>query len=71
MTDRAACSAIRSSAGGGGPPRGGGGTADDPPGPAADPPPALDLMAEQAARSVIVLYRAQWPEGHVLNDELR
>jgi phosphoglycerate dehydrogenase-like enzyme len=32
---------------------------------------ALDVMAEEAARSVIDLYGARWPEGRVLNDELR
>ena len=32
---------------------------------------ALDAMAEQAARTLIDLYHAQWPEGCVLNDELR
>jgi phosphoglycerate dehydrogenase-like enzyme len=32
---------------------------------------ALDDMAEQAARCVIGLYRGDWPEGCVLNEELR
>jgi phosphoglycerate dehydrogenase-like enzyme len=32
---------------------------------------ALEDMAEQAARCVIALYRGHWPEGCVLNDELR
>ncbi|WP_406693557.1 phosphoglycerate dehydrogenase [Singulisphaera sp. Ch08] len=32
---------------------------------------ALDDMAEQAARIVIDLYRGQWPEACVVNDELR
>jgi phosphoglycerate dehydrogenase-like enzyme len=32
---------------------------------------ALDDMAEQAARCVIALYRGEWPEGYVLNEELR
>jgi phosphoglycerate dehydrogenase-like enzyme len=32
---------------------------------------ALDDMAEQAARCVIALYRGDWPEGCVLNEELR
>jgi phosphoglycerate dehydrogenase-like enzyme len=32
---------------------------------------ALDDMAEQAARCVIALYRGGWPEGCVLNEELR
>jgi phosphoglycerate dehydrogenase-like enzyme len=32
---------------------------------------ALDDMAEQAARCVIELYRGNWPEGCVLNVELR
>ena len=32
---------------------------------------ALDVMAEEAARSVIDLFHARWPEGRVLNEELR
>ena len=32
---------------------------------------ALDDMAEQATRCVIDLYRKRWPEGCVLNEELR
>jgi D-3-phosphoglycerate dehydrogenase len=32
---------------------------------------ALDDMAEQAARCVIDLFRGRWPEGCVVNDELR
>jgi phosphoglycerate dehydrogenase-like enzyme len=32
---------------------------------------ALDGMAEQAACCVIELYRGGWPEGFVLNEELR
>jgi phosphoglycerate dehydrogenase-like enzyme len=32
---------------------------------------ALDDMSEQAARCVIALYRGNWPEGYVLNEELR
>lgn len=32
---------------------------------------ALDDMAEQAAQCVIALYRGGWPEGCVLNEELR
>jgi phosphoglycerate dehydrogenase-like enzyme len=32
---------------------------------------ALDVMAEQAARCVVELYRGGWPEGFVLNEELR
>jgi phosphoglycerate dehydrogenase-like enzyme len=32
---------------------------------------ALDDMAEQAARCVTALYRGGWPEGCVLNQELR
>ena len=32
---------------------------------------ALDDMAERATRCVIDLYRERWPEGCVLNEELR
>jgi phosphoglycerate dehydrogenase-like enzyme len=32
---------------------------------------ALDDMAEQAAQCVIDLYRGRWPEGCIVNDELR
>ena len=32
---------------------------------------ALDDMAEQAARCVIDLFRGRWPEGCVVNDEIR
>lgn len=32
---------------------------------------ALDDMAEQAAQCVIELYRGHWPDGCIINDELR
>lgn len=32
---------------------------------------ALDDMAEQAAQCVIDLYRGEWPDGCIVNDELR
>ena len=32
---------------------------------------ALDRMAEQAADCVVALYRGRWPEGFVINEEIR
>ena len=32
---------------------------------------ALDCMAEQAAQCVVALYQGHWPEGFVINEELR
>ena len=32
---------------------------------------ALDVMAWEAARCVIKLYQGKWPEGYILNEELR
>jgi phosphoglycerate dehydrogenase-like enzyme len=32
---------------------------------------ALDRMAEQAAQCVVALYQGRWPDGFVINEELR